>query len=498
MTSFTKAVQRDSNWKKTENSADALKSTTNSLLDLFATIGALRTRSDSDVEEMFSNAFDEDKLNSVKLSFYARNIRGGLGERKVSRTIWKWLATHEPEIMKKNIHLVPFFGRWDDLYSFIGTTVQPYAFDLIQHQWNQDLENMVEGKPISLLAKWLKSVNTSSKISNELGKITAAILGYPERDYRKMLSSFRSYLNVVEKFMSQKEWQSINYAQVPSKAMTNYRKAFSKRDATRFVAYLEAVKKGQAKINSSTLYPYDIVEKIMRGENNDVLEEQWKALPNYIEGEVNMLVMADVSGSMSGRPIATSVGLAIYFAERNKGAYHNLFLTFSAEPDFVTLKGKTLYEKVHNAASAHWDQNTDIEKAFRKILQVALDNKVPQEEMPKSLIIISDMEFDTATSARNSWNWRTDRVNVSTPKKTYYELMTKLYNDNGYSLPKVVFWNVSARNNTFHAEVNDEGVQFASGQATSVFKSIISNSDLGPYQMMVATLNDPQYDVVTI
>jgi hypothetical protein len=486
MNKFTQGINNSQKWKLTENGADALKSTTNALLDLFATIGALRSRTERDVENAFDKAFATDPLSATKMSFYARNIRGGLGERKVSRTIWRWLAYHQPEIMKKNIHLVPVFGRWDDLYTFVGTEVEPAIWELISHQWNQDLKDMTEGKPISLLGKWLKSVNTSSPESVKLGKLTATILGYTEREYRKYLSAFRSYLKVVEKSMSSKEWDGINYEQVPSKAMTNYRKAFSKQDPTRFVKYLESVKKGTAKINSGTLYPYDIVEKIMRGENSAVLEEQWKALPNYVEGENNMLVMADVSGSMSGRPIATSVGLAIYFAERNKGPFHNLFMTFSSRPEFVTLKGSSLASKIANASSAHWEQNTDFEAAFREILRVAVANKVPQEDMPKALICISDMEFDTATRGYGRYQ-----------KVSYFDIMTKLYNDAGYVLPTVVFWNVSARQDTFHAEMQD-GVQFASGQSTSVFKSILGAKNLGPYEMMMNVLNDPQYDVVTI
>jgi hypothetical protein len=282
--------------------------------------------------------------------------------------------------------------------------------------------------------------------------------------------------------MSANKWTEIKYAGVPSKAMNNYRKAFKKHDQDGFEKYLEAVVKGEAKINASTLFPYDIVEKIFNGEYNQVLEEQWKALPNYVEGENNILIMADVSGSMSGRPMATSIGLAIYFAERNRGAFANVFMTFSSQPDFVKIVGETLYEKVRNAQKTYWQMNTDIEKAFVKILDVAVSNKISQDEMPKSLIIISDMEFDEATGR---------------DKKTYYQHMRDLYNSKGYELPKVIFWNVQARQDTFHAEMKD-GVQFASGQSQSVFKALLDNSNLGAYELMVNVLNDPVYDEVVI
>jgi uncharacterized protein with von Willebrand factor type A (vWA) domain len=262
--------------------------------------------------------------------------------------------------------------------------------------------------------------------------------------------------------------------------------AFRKHAEEKFLEYLHSVEKGEKKINAGTLYPYDIVGKMLfaqlSAENGRVLEAQWKALPNYVEGENNILVMADVSGSMMGRPMATSVGLAVYFAQRNTGPFKDVFMTFSAKPELIKLKGNTLYEIVNNAASVHWTMNTDIEKAFRLILETAVANKLSQKDLPKSLLIISDMEFDQAT--RDG-------------KKTYYQHMKELYAENGYELPKIIFWNVDARQNTFHAKVED-GVQFASGQATSVFKAIIKNADLSAYDMMVDTLNDPMYEEIQI
>ena len=486
MSNFVNAMQNENNWKKTENNADALKSTTNSLLDLFGTIGALRTRAEFDIESAFSKAFTENQLFAMKMGFYARNIRGGLGERRTPRVIWKWLAKIYPDVMRKNLTLIPEFGRWDDLYEFVGTELEKDAFTIIRNQFTEDCIQASENKPVSVMAKWLKSINTSSKESCKLGKLTAKYLSLSEKEYRKWLSALRNQIDVTERKMSFNQWTKIKYSGVPSKAMTNYRKAFKKHDEDGFTKYLESVVKGEAKINSSTLFPYDIMEKVFAGEYNEVLEQQWKALPNYVEGENNILIMADVSGSMNGRPIATSVGLAIYFAERNYGAFANVFMTFSAHPDFVKLKGNTLYEKAMNAKRAQWDMNTNIEAAFKQILNVAVSNKISQDEMPKSLIIISDMEFDEASKNRYG-----DR------KQTYYERMKQLYNSNGYELPKIIFWNVSARQDTFHAEMKD-GVQFASGQSQSVFKALLSNSNLGAYELMMNTLNDPVYDRVVI
>jgi len=480
---FVSAMNEENNWKLTENMASALKSTKNDLVDLFAVIGALRTREEFDIEQLFSKAFYEDKLLATKMSFYARNIRGGLGERRTARVIWGWLAKLYPAIMRKNIGFIPEFGRWDDLYTFVGTEVENEMWEEVRAQWKSDMQALKDDNAVSLLGKWLKSVNTSSSESVKLGKLTAKKLGLTEKQYRKNLSAFRKQIDVVERKMSAGKFTEINYSGVPSKAMNNYRNAFKKHDEEGFASYMEKVETGEEKINSGTLYPYDIVEKIMyEGEFNKVLEEQWKALPNYVEDENNMLVMADVSGSMYGRPIATSVGLAIYFAERNKGVFHNKFMTFSAEPDFVTLKGSTLYEKIHNAVNAHWDMNTDIEKAMRLILNAAVTNKLEQADLPKALIIISDMEFDQCS--------RVDRA-------TYYQHMSKMFNDAGYELPKIIFWNVEARQDTFHAEMTN-GVQFASGQSPSVFGSITSGLDLTAYDFMLEALNDPVYDGIAI
>jgi len=490
---FVNAMNEDGKWKLTENGADALRTTGTSLLDLFATIGALRSRNEQDIESMFSKAFTENALLATKMSFYARNVRGGLGERTTARVIWKWLAKIYPGVMRMNLGLIPQFGRWDDLYEFVGTSQEELMWQFMRQQFEEDLVDLKAGKNVSLLAKWLKSVNTSSRDSAKLGKLTAKKFGLSEREYRKALSALRAKIDVVEKRMSEKEWSGINYQAVPSHAMTNYRKAFQKNDPEGFAAYMAKVEKGEAKINSGTLYPYDIIEKIMNREFSDVLEAQWKALPNYVEGEVNMLVMADVSGSMSGRPMATSVGLAIYFAERNHGVFKDKFMTFSAEPEFVTLKGNTLYEKVQNAMGAAWTQNTDIEKAFKKILDVAVQNKLAQADLPKSLLIISDMEFDA--SQRAGMSWRSESVH-SIPKY-YHQHMSEMYTEAGYELPRVIYWNVDARQNTYHAQAQD-GIQFASGQSTSVFKSIIENAEMGAVELMLEVLNAPMYDCIKV
>lgn len=479
-------IKKEQNKKLTENGATALNSSGTALLDLFATSGALRERNDKEIENMFIKAMVEDKTLATKLAFYTRDIRGGLGERRTARIMFKALANHYPQIMLDNIHLLFEYGRCDDLLSLLDSEIESKVIELISKTLKEDLTNMTKGKSISLLAKWLPSVNTSSIKSRKLANKIANALNLSSKEYRKTLSSLRAYLNVTEVRMSSKDYSLIKYDEVPSYAMHNYSNAFRRNDLDRFTTYLESLKKGETKINSSTLYPYDIIEKILYSNNNidnTVLEEQWKALPNYVEGDNKFLVMADVSGSMYGRPLATSVGLAMYFAERNKGEFANKFMTFSYRPELVEIKGKTLYEKIKYISNADWEMNTNLEAAFNLVLDTAVKHNTKKEDLPTSILIISDMEIDECT-------------NVS--KWSFYDEMKKRFEDNGYEIPNIVFWNVNARNNTFHADMNAKGVQLASGQSPSVFKSLVSGIYLTPYEYMLSVLNSPRYVQINV
>jgi len=485
---FVNALKSEDNFTLTENGATALKSTYNSLVDLFGQIGALRNRTEQDIETLFIKAFDEDKLLATKMAFYARLIKGGLGERRTFKVIMKFLAKVHPEIAKKNIQHISHFGRWDDLYEFINTKVESAMWNLIKEQWNLDIQNMNENKPISLLAKWMKSCNTSSKESIKLGKLTAKNLGLSEKEYRKTLSKLRKYLDVIEVKMSGNQWTDIKYSSVPSRAMSIYRNSFEKHDEEGFSSFIEKVSKGEEKINASTLFPYDILEKMcscgfdLDEVNYDkVLEEQWKVLPNYIDGENSILIMADTSASMRGRPMATAVGLAIYFAERNQGVFKDVFMTFSSEPSFVQLKGETIYEKIKCVPEIV--DNTDLEATFRLILDVAIKNKLNNEDMPKSLVVISDMEFDAQTNDSDM---------------TWHDAMVKMYNQNGYEMPNIIYWNVDSRHDNFQVTSEYKGVQLASGQSPSVFKSILKNIGKTPYEAMIDTLSDPVYDCIVV
>lgn len=481
--SFAEEMRKEGNFTRTENGAVALNTTGDACLDLFSTIGSLRTATEERTQTLFSEAYQENPLFATKIVFYARDIRGGLGERQTFRTLLRYMANHHPESLKSNIDLIGVFGRYDDLYSLIETPLEPAMWAAMKKQFLEDLENLSQGNAISLLAKWIKTADASSKKTRALGILTAQKLGYSVYEFKRLIRRMRKQIKVVECLMSSNKWDEINYSAVPSRAMMIYRNAFMRHDEERFSSFIDRAISGQEVIHSGALYPYDIVSKILyQHEDNNVLEAQWKQLPNYVTEGTNAIVMADVSGSMDGRPLATSIGLAIYFAERNTGAYHNLFMTFSSNPSIVTLKGETLHQKIHNVAKADWGMNTNLKAAFDKVLNIALKSNVPQEEMPKSIIVISDMEIDNCGD--RDWS--------------FYDKMSEKFKKHGYQIPNIIFWNVDSRHDVFHADSTRKGVQLCSGQSIATFEQLMGCIDLTPIEFMEKVINSERYDCITI
>ena len=508
---FANAMYRAGSEKLTENGAFAYDSTAQgALLDLFSQIGALRPRTEDEIARKFAAAFKEDKLLATKMMFYAGDIRqGGLGERRTFRICLRWMAENHPAIVVKNIHLIPYFNRFDTLFVLVGTECESLMWELIAETLTKDVKAMKASRngkhvPASLLAKWMPSENTSSVKTRALAVKAIKALRLTPRKYRQMLSALRKHINVTERLMSAGEWGCIDYAKVPSYAMHNYGSAFAKHDHERFDAYLKSVSKGETKINSSVLFPYDLVEKYLspRGygvqtvragdcrvaaKEDAVVEAQWKALPNYLTKTVNAVVMADVSGSMtmgSIRPMATSIGLATYFAQHNTGAYRNMYLTFTDNPHFINIpEGASLLECVKKVASAGVGYNTNLEKAFRAVLDLAVGNGVADKDMPKTIVVISDMEIDKYMRPGRHWDFLTK--------------MRALYAAHGYKLPKIVMWNVNARKDTVLSQ--DEQTIFISGQSASSFKALCQNLDgVTAYELMLQVLNSAAYREVRI
>lgn len=487
MSSFVEAMKNEAKFTRTENGAVALNTTSDARLDLFSTIGSLREADDTRVQSLFAEAYRQDPLFAAKILFYARDIRGGLGERKTFRTLLRYAAEYHPEAIRPNLDLIGVFGRYDDLYVLIGTPLENDMWEAMKKQFAEDLKNLNEDKAISLLAKWIKTADASSEKTRKLGILTAQKLGYPIYNFKRIVRSMRRKIKVVESLMSAGRWEDIQYSEVPSRAMMIYSKAFARHDEERFNAFINKAVNGEAKINASTLFPYDIVEKYLYGkENGKVLEAQWKALPNYVEEGTNVIIMADTSASMTrngGRPLATSIGLAVYFAEHNKGAYENMFMIFSARPEIITLKGETISQKIDNIKKfGYQSNNTDLKAAFDKVLDIAEKNQIPQEEMPKAIVVISDMEIDN--SGNREWS--------------FYDKMAAKFAKHGYVIPNVIFWNVNSRHDIFHADKNRKGVQLASGQSVTVFRQILQNLGYNPVEAMENTINSERYECITI
>lgn len=490
---FVKALEMEMNMTQTENGAAAFKSTGSDLVNLFGVIGALRTRDERSIEQEFLKAYSEDRLLALKMAFYARNVRGGLGERRTFRVILKELAKIAPQTVIKNLDLIPLFGRWDDLFVLLDSEeISSYVIALVGRQLAADLESDAP----SLLGKWMPSENTSSRETRTLATKLRVKLGLNSVAYRKMLTKLRAKINVTEVLMSSKSWEDIQYGRVCSGTMTKCRNAFARNDGPRWVEYLEGLEKGTEKINASTSYPYDLFKAINFSSANSnpildrAIEAQWKALPNYFEEGSNILIMADTSGSMQGLPFQVSVSLAVYAAERNKGPWHNRFITFSEKPQFHILKGDSLYERLRSINELNVS-NTDMERAFNLILETAIANGLSQDQMPKALVIISDMEFDQARGGR--WS-----SSSSVNHNSFFEKMVIKFAENGYEMPNIIFWNVEARQSTYQAFSDYKGVQLASGASPSVFKSLVANIGKSPYEAMLDVLSDPAYDVIKL
>ena len=478
---FMKALESELNETVTLNGAKAYKSTMNKCVDLFGQIAACRGNL-AKAQTLFAKAYKEDPETATRILFWARDVRGGQGERSVFRNLFKSLVEDNPEIGLKLVSLVPEYGRWDDLLVLENTSAWNIVLGAIEIQLNLDRANLKIGENVSLLAKWLPSINSSSKDSKRLGRKIATYLGLSERDYRKVLTTLRAHIKIVEQKMCAKEWSAIDYSKLPSRASFMYRKAFAKQDATRYAEYLSAVERGEAKINASTLYPYDIVnEYLYKGARNDkTIDLQWEALPNYMEGqEFNGLVVADVSGSMYGMPMAVSISLAMYIAERNSSpVWKDKFITFSHRPELQEIVGKTIGNRIDNLSRASWSMNTDLMAVFKTILSAAEKNSVASKDMPQKLIIVSDMQFDMACKSN---------------KRTNFEQIQKLYRKAGYEMPQLVFWNVNAIGGNVPMTAHDTGTCLVSGCSPSILKSVLTGNVITPVVVMKDAVYNDRY-----
>lgn len=503
MNDLKETLNEDFNVSITENGAIGYRTTGKELLDINFAVASMRSMSEHQIVDKFVKAFYEDKLLAVKWLFYARDCREGVGERRLFRVCMKYLAKQHMDIAKTVIELIPEYGRWDDMWCLLDTDLKDEVIHFVKVQLTKDMKNMKENKPISLISKWLPSLNASSAETKRIANIIRKDLNVSPRSYRKMLSSLRAYLDIVETHMSKKEWSEIDYSAVPTRANLIYNSAFLRNDEERRRKYLESLQKGETKINAGVLFPHDIVHKYTEDSgwysrrlksNDDItLEELWKALPDYVNGTGNTICVADGSGSMtcrvgSGNVTALEVAnaLAIYFAERSSGQFKDTYITFSDRPQLVDLsKGKSLREKLEIARRYNEVAATNIEAVFNLILHTAINKNMTQDDLPQNIIILSDMEFNTC-AIENSGRGLNNRL---------FKVIADKYAEHGYKLPRLVFWNINSRTGTIPVKENELGVALVSGFSPAIAKMVLSNST-DPYECLLEQLNSERYQKV--
>ena len=506
MNAVKNTLNEDFNYSATENGALGYRTSGKELVDLNFAVSSMRSMSDEDIYNKFTKAYFEDKMMALRWLFFARDVRGGLGERRLFRVILKNLANDDTDIVKHLVPLVSEYGRYDDLWCLLGTDVDSVIFDIIKKQLTYDIVNMVANKPVSLLAKWLPSENASSVKTKMNARYICKNLCITEREYRRTLSSLRSYIDIVESKMSAKKWKEIKYEMVPSRANLIYNSAFIRNDEERRREYLSKLENGETKINAGTLFPHDIVHKYSVstgwdtcvGDYDETLESLWKALPDIVNECGNTIVVADGSGSMTcdvgGNSHVTALevanALAIYFAEHSSGDFKDKYITFSSRPQLVDFSQcDSLRDKLRVAYTHNECTNTNIEKVFDLILTTAINGHMKQADIPKNVLIISDMEFDYCATCNGSNRY------FNKPNARLFEVIKKRFEDAGYQMPRLVFWNVNSRTSTIPVKENDLGVALVSGFSTNVCKMVMSGKT-DPYECLVETLMSERYNAV--
>lgn len=474
----------------TYNGALTNSTSHNACLDLFFLAGACRNENEQNIINKLTCAYNEDRVKTLKIIFWAGDIRGGAGERRFFKLALNWLNENHQDDLNQYLQYIPEFSRWDVLFDIAHKNKYVLLYICNEMQTN------------GLLCKWLprksKVTDKKKKVNGNTTTITKKVrslynglaskiqktLGISAKEYRQLLVK---NTKVVEQQMCKKQWSEINYEHVPSVAMNKYNKAWYRNDEERFKAYLESVKKGEKKINASAIFPHDIIKSALSSfygwysnidKLNDAQIVQWNNLPNYLEGKANSIIpVCDVSGSMNGLPICISVALGLYISERNEGVFKDAFITFSEHPQMQYLKGD-INDRIYQLITSKWDMNTNFIRVFELILNKAIQNKLSQDDIPKTILAISDMEFDRARS-----------------KDTNYDYIKSLFEQNGYKLPQIVFWNVNGRVGNVPVTMRDENVALVSGASPSIIKAVLTD-EISPIKIMNNVIESERYNFI--
>lgn len=472
----------------TENGAAMYATSGKALLDMNFKVSSYRRCTEEEIIQDFEKVYAENPFLALKWVFYVGDIRCGLGERRLFRILIKHIIpTHK--------NLVPFvaeYNRFDSLFELFGTDAEKEMVEYIHKQLDKDSISMAKGEPCSLLAKWMPSIHTSSKKNSNLAKKFCKSLGLSERAYRQKLSALRHHINIVERKMCDGEWQDIDYSTVPSKANLTYREAFAKHDFHRRHLFLQKLTNGEGKINASTAFPHEICYRygsfdLLSTDIDPTFEAMWKALPNTLQGKP-MIVVRDGSSSMltrvtkdSAAAIDVATALAIYCSERTSTPFKDKFITFSKTPRFVDMSQTTsLHEKLNLAYNETECSNTNVEAVFDLLLDVAHQNNVKQEDIP-TILVISDMEFDSCAQS-----------NEGSCNSALFATISKKWQEAGYIMPHLAFWNLCSRTHGIPLQENESGVSLISGFSPNAMNMVL-NGKLNPYEAMANILNSERY-----
>lgn len=515
MNSFLNSLSETNNMKKTENGAVAYKSTRNAVYDLFSLGGAYRQRSDEDCMFLFKKAYDENPDLAMKCLFYLRDIRGGQGERRFFRQCFHWLAKNHPVSAKRNIVNVAEYGRYDDiLYALDDTALERTGFNFFDKQLKLDMES----KTPSLCAKWAPSINASSAKTKSKARQLAKYMGMTHKQYRQMLAGLRTRINVLEKLMSENRWDEIEFDKIPSQAGLKYRNAFARRDIIK-KKYESFIKSIDTKVNASTLYPYEVVNKVtskgfssrwgvggygratytsrLTGVEREAVNKYWANLKDYFNGQsASMMCVCDTSGSMtwggSGtRPIDVAISLSMYCAERLGGPFHGHYISFASKPQLISVDGIDFCDKVARIYGTNLCDNTNLEAVFDLVLKTALQPGVKRSDIPKTLVVISDMEID-AGCANFRTDWTNGFFNRTTSANALMENVRKRYAAYGIEVPQLVYWNVNARNDTILDLT--PGVSLVSGCSPVIFEQVMTGKT--GWDLCLDKLNSARYEAI--
>jgi hypothetical protein len=471
MGKFAKAAVGKAAGMRTENGMPTMAGSANRVLDLFFKMGGWPNNPDL-VLASFIEAYREDPLLAMKCLFYHRDIRGGQGRRDNFRHVYNWLCLNHPKVAAKNMVLLPEFGRWDDVFCAVQTSVESVALYIIADALKNES---------ALAAKWAPSEGKEHKLWY---RKLRDFMGLTAKEYRQVLTACRK---VVERQMCGNEWKIINYNHVPSQAIKKYRTAWYRHDQERYEEWLDNLKSGAkgAKVNAGAIYPHDVVRQAYYGvgipkQARDLIVSQWKALPNYMVPGSMVLCMADVSGSMGQEGILISTTIAAYTAERNTGPFQDLMLTFSRVPKFIQLTGDIVDRTLQIRRTDESPSNTDLQAAYLAILNLAVCNKLPESEMPKYLVIISDMQFDQACPGTD----------------TAQQMASRMYRAAGYKLPNIIYWNVRTSNGV-PVQFDQRGTALVSGFSPSILPAVLSG-EVDPMKVMLRKLNSERYAKVSV